>query len=166
MHHAPFVKPCLFGPILSIIISEPPVSNRTTFPALNSWFIIKFSSFNQTAIKRINLVTISGMVGRLAARSKLRHYQSMPSLALWATLAPVPSERVVPGFRYKYLHLVRPARQERTRMELFPPDSLQWTPPIALAPCQSLSVRSLSRDADRKSTRLNSSHLGISYAVF
>ena len=32
----------------------------------------------------------------------------MPSLALWATLAPVPSERVVPGFRYKNLHLVRP----------------------------------------------------------
>src|ERR1039458_7291041 len=43
----------------------------------------------------------------------------------------------------QYLHLVRPHGQERKRMELFPPDSLQWTPPIALALCQSLSVRSL-----------------------
>ena len=32
-------------------------------------------------------------------------------------------------------------------VELFPPDSLQWTPPIALALCQSLPVRGISGDA-------------------
>ena len=69
----------------------------------------------------------------------------MPSLALWATLAPVPSERVVPRFRYQYLHLVLPHDKNEKRVELFPPDSLQWTPPLAL--CQLLPVRGLSGDA-------------------
>src|SRR5262245_62643496 len=46
----------------------------------------------------------------------------------------------------------------------------QQQPPVpAVGPDVTASQRGLSRvgeDADRKSTRLNSSHLGISYAVF
>jgi hypothetical protein len=70
--------------------------------------------------------------------------QSRPSLALWVTLVPVPAERVVPRFRYQYLHLVLPHQEKEKRVELFPPDSLQWTPPLALALCQPLPVRRLS----------------------
>src|SRR2546426_1553457 len=38
--------------------------------------------------------------------------------------------------------------------------------PLVLAPLQLLGVRGERRERDRKSTRLNSSHLVISYAVF
>lgn len=69
------------------------------------------------------------------------------SPVLGVTLVPVPAERVVPRFRYQYLHLVLPNQKNEKREELFPPDSLQWTPPLALALCQPLPVRGFSGDA-------------------
>jgi hypothetical protein len=71
--------------------------------------------------------------------------QSRPYRALGATLAPVPAERVVPRFRYHYLHRVL-SHQKKTRSgwNCFPPDSLRWTPPLAL--CRP-PVRGLMGDA-------------------
>jgi hypothetical protein len=71
----------------------------------------------------------------------------MPSPALWATLAPVPSERVVPRFRYQYLRLVLPRYKNEKRVKLFPPDSLQWTSSLVLALCRPLPGCGLSGDA-------------------
>jgi hypothetical protein len=88
------------------------------------------------------------MVGRLAARSKLRHYQSMPSLALWATLKHRSHRSAwFPGFVTNISIWCGPHDKNGRGWNCFPLDSLQWTTPNALALCQSLSVRSLSRDA-------------------
>src|SRR5947199_1985160 len=53
---------------------------------------------------------------------------------------------------YALMRLLRAMASSRTRMNLV------YTPRLRLMRC--------SRSLDRKSTRLNSSHLGISYAVF
>src|ERR1019366_2377903 len=71
----------------------------------------------------------------------------MPSLALWALSHTGPIGARGSPVSLSISPFGAAARQERKRVELVPPDSLQWTPPIALALCQSLSVRSLSRDA-------------------
>jgi hypothetical protein len=57
--------------------------------------------------------------------------QSRPYRVLGATLAPVAAERAVP--RYQIFSPGAAHQRNVKRVELFPPDSLQWTPPLALA---------------------------------
>src|SRR5947199_10675826 len=56
---------------------------------------------------------------------------------------------------------VQPSTSERTRSGLRSASSCAIIPPIEMP-----NTCALWTPADRKSTRLNSSHLGISYAVF
>jgi hypothetical protein len=147
MHHAPFVKPCLFGPILSIIISGPPVFNRTTSPALNSWFIAKF--FRRLTKQQPRELILLRFQEWLADWRRDRNWDTTNQCRLLH--CGQLSHRSHWSAWFHGFVTISPsgaaARQERKRMELFPPDSLQWTLPFALAVCQSQSVRSLSRDA-------------------
>jgi hypothetical protein len=58
-----------------------------------------------------------------------------------------PGQARFPRFCYQYFHRVLSHHNNEKRLELFPPDSLQWTLPLALALCQALPVSGLSGDA-------------------
>src|SRR5205814_5896651 len=57
-------------------------------------------------------------------------------------------------------------RVDRLGVESSPPRAGSSTPPSARGCATAAAARGSCRLRDRKSTRLNSSHLGISYAVF
>src|SRR5439155_13037043 len=61
--------------------------------------------------------------------------------------------------------LVKNRRRSAAWSELFPAAGKHWSVPGAGNPRREI-IRTMQHFADRKSTRLNSSHVAISYAVF
>src|ERR1035438_9791944 len=104
---------------------------------------------SQTATASFHLAHPPLRILRLASRKKLRR---LPSPAPPSTSSPSPTQAAAP-----------PKRSCRARYSV--PEEIA-VPSGPDNPGGSLCTPPVPENRDRKSTRLNSSHLGISYAVF
>src|SRR5205814_4210117 len=90
-----------------------------------------------------------------------------PSLLPYTTLF---RSQAVPGFAPEGIHLLFHSSSSGERAErvsaAVPPPEAPGRNPHEGEPEQEARTRLREKKKDRKSTRLNSSHLGISYAVF
>src|SRR5437899_4171993 len=98
--------------------------------------IVRTASFTKFILPAVGLLVLAGAYARFTCKSTLQ------LMGLWFTLTLVPPVGAI--------------------LLLQPHDRYLYLPSFAVA----IIIAECLNRLDRKSTRLNSSHLGISYAVF